>query len=60
MRAHALTEIGKSGASFEHTDRKLVFWGVGAKDIEKEKEKAYCRGRDALKFHNPAVSDTLD
>jgi len=37
-------------------------WREGYREREGgiEKEKAYYRGRDGLKFHNPAVSDTLD
>lgn len=68
MCAHALTEIGKSSASFGHTDRKLAFrrGGAGSRERERErqdgreKEMGDRRGRDGLKFHNPAVSDTLD
>lgn len=72
MCAHALTEIGKSSASSGHTDRKLAFEGMarglrergrkrnGESEGEREREGETVGERDGLKFHNPAVSDTLD
>lgn len=66
MCAHALTEIGKSSASSGHTVRKLAFrWresreGERETGWEREKEERDAGGRDGLKFHNPAVTDTLD